>query len=60
LLQTHQSSGGVKLYLWVGDTKLDTDYIYYIINSNTFKGWGCRGRDRVVVGFTTTYAVSAY
>jgi hypothetical protein len=22
--------------------------------------WGCRGRDRMVVGFTTTYAISAY
>jgi hypothetical protein len=23
-------------------------------------GGGCRGRDRMVVGFTTTYAISAY
>ena len=22
--------------------------------------WGCRGSDRMVVGFTTTYAISAY
>ena len=22
--------------------------------------WGHRGRDRMVVGFTTTYAISAY
>jgi hypothetical protein len=22
--------------------------------------WGCRGRDRLVVGFTTTCAISAY
>jgi len=24
------------------------------------KKWGCRGRDRMVVGFTTTYPISAY
>jgi hypothetical protein len=24
------------------------------------KGWSRRGRDRMVVGFTTTYAISAY
>jgi hypothetical protein len=22
--------------------------------------WGCRGRDHMVTGFTTTYAISAY
>jgi len=22
--------------------------------------WGCRGRDHMVVGFTTTYTISAY
>jgi hypothetical protein len=22
--------------------------------------WGCRGGDRMVVGFTTTYEISAY
>jgi hypothetical protein len=22
--------------------------------------WDCRGRDRMVVGFTTNYAISAY
>jgi len=26
----------------------------------TFKLWGRRGRDRMVVGFTTAYAISAY
>jgi hypothetical protein len=25
-----------------------------------FIQWGRRGRDRMVVGFTTTYAISAY
>ena len=25
-----------------------------------FEGWGCHGRDHMVVGFTTTYAISAY
>jgi len=29
--------------------------IYYSINNR-----GRRGRDRIVVGFTTTYAISAY
>jgi hypothetical protein len=24
------------------------------------KNWGCRGRDGMVVEFTTTYAISAY
>jgi hypothetical protein len=33
-------------------------YIYYLLMLN----WQilCRGRDRMVVGFTTTYAISAY
>jgi hypothetical protein len=26
----------------------------------TIYSMGCRGRDRMVVGFTTTYAISAY
>jgi hypothetical protein len=26
----------------------------------TQKNWGCHGRDRMVDGFTTTYAISAY
>jgi hypothetical protein len=26
----------------------------------SYKFWGRRGRDRMVVGFTTTYAISAY
>jgi len=25
-----------------------------------YQAGGCRGRDRMVVGFTTTYAISAY
>ena len=60
LLQKHQEGGGVKLVLWAGDTKMGPDYIYYIINSNTFKGWDRRGRHRIVVGFRTTCAMSAY
>jgi hypothetical protein len=27
---------------------------------NTYNSGGCRVRDRMVVGFTTTYAISAY
>jgi len=27
---------------------------------NMLSIWGRRGRDRMVVGFTTTYAISAY
>jgi hypothetical protein len=30
----------------------------YEINSKYI--WACRGRDRMVIGFTTTYAISAY
>jgi len=26
----------------------------------SFCAWSCRGRDRMVVGFATTYAISAY
>jgi hypothetical protein len=29
-------------------------------NLGTFQRWGHRGRDHMVVGFTTTYAISAY
>jgi hypothetical protein len=29
-------------------------------NKNRSVGRGCRSRDRMVVGFTTTYAISAY
>jgi hypothetical protein len=35
---------------------LDNVYIYISINTML----GRRGRDRMVVGFTTTYAISAY
>jgi hypothetical protein len=30
------------------------------INLKVYSNRGCRGRDRMVVGFTTTYAISAY
>jgi len=38
--------------------------IYYkcnlvLLNTNAFNTMGCR-RDRMVVGFSTTYAISAY
>jgi len=34
---------------------------YMMIYCNVCKWfWGRRGRDRMVVGFTTTYAISAY
>jgi len=32
----------------------------YIVYSSTDKDKGRRGRDRMIFGFTTTYAVSAY
>jgi len=32
-----------------------TDYMYF-----SWDKGGCHGRDRMVVGFTTTYAISAY
>ena len=37
-------------------------YIIYFISNNkvTFYPWGHRGRDRMVVGFTTTYAINTY
>ena len=25
-----------------------------------FRHWGCRGRDRLVIAFITTFAISAY
>ena len=31
----------------------DLAKMYYFVR-------GCRGRDRMIVGFTTTYAISAY
>ena len=34
--------------------------IIVVVVSNTYFTWGWRGRDRMVVGFTTTYAISAY
>jgi len=33
-------------------------YIYG--NNLNFLFWGCHGRDRMVVGFTTTYVISVY
>ena len=33
--------------------------VNWLIVINLIK-WGCRGYDRMVVGFTTTYAISAY
>ena len=35
-------------------------FIFYIHFCISFYNWGRRGRDRMVVGFTTTYAISAY
>ena len=32
----------------------------YLHFATTIKGMGRRGRDRMVVGFITTYAISAY
>jgi hypothetical protein len=32
----------------------------YTFNAELFQCNGRRGRDRMVVGFTTTYAISAY
>jgi hypothetical protein len=44
------------------DSKLEVWYLYYAlmcVGSLIFCR-GCCGRDRMVVGFTTTYAISAY
>ena len=30
------------------------------ISADFNQSWGCRSRDHMVVGFTTTYAISAY
>ena len=36
-------------------------FLYLLIQSGIkHKKRGCRGRDHMVVGFTTTYAISAY
>jgi hypothetical protein len=37
-------------------------YIIYFISNNkvTFYPWDHRGHDRMVVGFTTTYAINTY
>ena len=39
-----------------------TDYAILLVNASYIRAGGgrCRGRDRMVVGFTTTYAVSDY
>ena len=34
--------------------------IFLVKGNNSLKNRGCRGRDRMVVGYTTTYAISAY
>jgi hypothetical protein len=34
--------------------------VIIVVVSNTYFTWAWRGRDRMVVGFTTTYAISAY
>jgi len=33
---------------------------YFSFSYFTNGRWGCHGRDRMVVGFTTTHAISAY
>ena len=33
---------------------------YLWLFMNAFDDWGRRGRDRMFVGFTTTYVISAY
>ena len=35
-------------------------YPYYKLNESIVWIWGYRGRDRMVVGFTTAYAISTY
>jgi hypothetical protein len=35
------------------------NFCVFIINGYSIVG-GCRGHDNMVVGFTTTYAISAY
>jgi hypothetical protein len=40
---------------------VDGHYVrWFIINFISFRAGGRRGRDFMVVGFTTTYAISAY
>jgi hypothetical protein len=40
-------------------SKKKCDCISYLTNDMSHVPWGCHGRDRIV-GFTTTYAISAY
>jgi hypothetical protein len=39
---------------------IEIDYIFCTFHVDTYMTRGSRGRDRMVVEFTTTYAISAY
>ena len=47
-------------FLQIRKIFLNARFIFFILLSWWFFLRGCRGRDRMVVAFTTTYAISAY
>jgi len=47
-------------FLQIRKIFLNARFIFFILLSWCFFLWGRRGRDRMVVAFTTTYAISAY
>ena len=40
--------------------KFIIDFCIGMLQSSALKDRGCHGRDRMVVGFTTTYSIGAY
>ena len=45
---------------WIKFTRNNICEVYITKMLTILKGWSRLGRDRMVVGFTTTYAISAY
>ena len=55
-----QTTGGLDLSSWFHCTKISKNYLH-IAHTLYLKGdRGYRGSDRMIVGFITTYAISAY
>jgi hypothetical protein len=49
-----------QFYMDVDTIHIEIDYIFCTFHVDTYMTRGSRGRDRMVVEFTTTYAISAY
>jgi hypothetical protein len=65
-LERNMATFWYDLYLfslwWINSIKFKicTVQIIYFKAWNIHNIWGCRGRDRIVIEFTTAYAISAY